>query len=210
MPHKRTPTPEKYCEICRDKLERKSRPHGLESIFHFSIRRYCDRKCQYAAHRAEGANKRKNETSRVCPRCKEDKLLSEFPIRGRNKHNYDPRFGLCRPCDAKRSAKYRLKRFFNVSPTEYLTILAFQGGGCFICGRLEPNRYMPVDHNHKTGMVRGLLCNTCNRLIGAYKESTACFERIVEYLKDPPAPKALGEPRFGVLGPITKHRVSAL
>ena len=46
MPMPRKPTPEKYCEVCGTKLERKRLPSGqLESLFHFGRRKYCNQRC---------------------------------------------------------------------------------------------------------------------------------------------------------------------
>lgn len=41
-----------------------------------------------------------------------------------------------------------------------------------------------VDHDHKTGKVRGLLCNTCNLTLGAFNDSVEKLEGLVEYLKE--------------------------
>ena len=46
---------------------------------------------------------------------------------------------------------------------EYDALLAAQGGGCAICGNPPKTRRLHVDHDHKTGKVRGLLCHRCNR-----------------------------------------------
>src|SRR5437899_4206973 len=46
---------------------------------------------------------------------------------------------------------------------EYDERLAAQGGGCAICGNAPKTRRLHVDHDHKTGKVRGLLCHRCNR-----------------------------------------------
>jgi hypothetical protein len=45
----------------------------------------------------------------------------------------------------------------------YEARLAAQGGVCAICGRPPKTRRLDVDHEHKTGAVRGLLCHRCNR-----------------------------------------------
>ena len=48
---------------------------------------------------------------------------------------------------------------------EYDALLAAQGGGCAICGNAPKTRRLHVDHDHKTGKVRGLLCHRCNRAL---------------------------------------------
>jgi hypothetical protein len=46
---------------------------------------------------------------------------------------------------------------------DYDRLLAAQGGGCAICKAPPKTRRLHVDHDHKTGAVRGLLCHRCNR-----------------------------------------------
>ena len=50
-----------------------------------------------------------------------------------------------------------------VTDDEYARLLEAQGGGCAICGNTPKTRRLDVDHDHKTGKVRGLLCHRCNR-----------------------------------------------
>ena len=52
-----------------------------------------------------------------------------------------------------------------VSDQEYVDRLARQGGGCAICGTTPKTRRLNVDHDHRTGAVRGLLCHRCNRAL---------------------------------------------
>jgi hypothetical protein len=52
-----------------------------------------------------------------------------------------------------------------VSDADYEALLAAQGGGCAICGNPPKTRRLDVDHDHKTGKVRGLLCHRCNRAL---------------------------------------------
>jgi hypothetical protein len=52
-----------------------------------------------------------------------------------------------------------------LSVEEYDAMLKAQGGGCAICGNPPKTRRLDVDHDHKTGKVRGLLCHRCNRAL---------------------------------------------
>lgn len=80
-----------------------------------------------------------------------------------------------------------LKRKFNLTIDEYNTILKNQNGGCRICNRKEnstPNRMLEVDHCHKTGQIRGILCGGCNKAIGLLKDSPILCESAANYLKE--------------------------
>jgi hypothetical protein len=75
----------------------------------------------------------------------------------------------------------------------YAALYAAQGGKCYICRRATGKRKaLAVDHNHRTGEVRGLLCGPCNRgVIGHLRESTAALRRAIRYLLFPPARRVL-------------------
>lgn len=82
----------------------------------------------------------------------------------------------------------RRKRTFGISEDDFQKMLSGQSGACQICrfvfvvgaGReLIPH----VDHCHKTGKVRGLLCTSCNKMLGFAKENLVSLERAIEYLK---------------------------
>lgn len=92
----------------------------------------------------------------------------------------------------KRNADRRVEAVYGISDADYDQILIAQGGTCAICGKARGiRRRLAVDHDHKTGAVRGLLCDPCNRVvIGRY--DTAALTRAITYLLDPPAPRALG------------------
>jgi hypothetical protein len=52
-----------------------------------------------------------------------------------------------------------------LSLDDYERLLAAQGGGCALCGRKPKTRRLDVDHDHRTGKIRGLLCQRCNRAV---------------------------------------------
>ena len=60
-----------------------------------------------------------------------------------------------------------------------------QGGMCACCGdRLSAGRGTHVDHDHKTGVVRGLLCRRCNHMIGGARDNPDILTAGAQYLKD--------------------------
>lgn len=71
-----------------------------------------------------------------------------------------------------------LKKMYGITLQEYENLLAKQNGVCAICGGKETTksndgfpRRMPVDHDHATGKIRGLLCTQCNRGLGMFGEN---------------------------------------
>jgi hypothetical protein len=76
---------------------------------------------------------------------------------------------------------------FDLTKEDYEKLLEIQGGKCAICGveySGKKKRRLSVDHDHKTGKVRGILCHDCNWMIGYLerKESPATIIKLIEYL----------------------------
>lgn len=78
-----------------------------------------------------------------------------------------------------------------------------------MCGRAPaPGKNLNVDHDHKTGLLRGLLCWRCNRRVVADHrdpDGTFLLRQAAQYLEDPPAIGVVGEV-FGRKGRITNKR----
>jgi hypothetical protein len=92
-------------------------------------------------------------------------------------HPECPRYileGLCKPC-------WRRRKLYRMEPHQYDTMLANQGGRCAVrdC-KAEPT---DVDHCHKTGVVRGLLCNQHNRVAGQANDDPVILRNTAEYLE---------------------------
>jgi len=83
-----------------------------------------------------------------------------------------------------RARKNRLARIYNLSVEEYDSKLNAQNGKCAICSELPVNnKLLSVDHCHKTGKVRGLLCHKCNAALGMLREDINIFNSAISYLK---------------------------
>lgn len=80
------------------------------------------------------------------------------------------------------------KKLYGITEEDYLRMLAEQKGVCKICLQQETAKVrdkvkrLSVDHCHKTGEVRGLLCHKCNTTLGKYEDKIETFERFIEYL----------------------------
>lgn len=85
---------------------------------------------------------------------------------------------------AEKAREQRLLKKYGLTIQAYNDLFKKQGGVCAICLRPPKTKRLHVDHDHKSGKVRGLLDYTCNRkLIGRYRYHQAwIFERAWKYL----------------------------
>jgi len=75
---------------------------------------------------------------------------------------------------------------------DYNAMLKAQNFKCSICGHgetaINPRSKkafdLAVDHDHKTGKVRSLLCKSCNTMLGDAKDSTEILTKAIDYLKN--------------------------
>lgn len=85
----------------------------------------------------------------------------------------------------KRKASNRSLKFrYGITLDQRQAMFDAQNGCCKIClCALQPGRGTHLDHDHKTGAVRALLCFRCNHYIGHIKENMESVKRLAEYLK---------------------------
>lgn len=79
--------------------------------------------------------------------------------------------------------KYQLKWKYGLSLEDFDALLAAQGGRCAICPRVLTVRQACVDHDHTTQAVRGILCQTCNTVLGQMDDSPNLLRRAALYLE---------------------------
>lgn len=80
----------------------------------------------------------------------------------------------------KRVPDYSIRRY-GVSLSRFIDLAVSQDGKCAICG---DQTKLCIDHNHKTGKVRGLLCRKCNAGLGLFKDSALNLFRASAYVKE--------------------------
>jgi hypothetical protein len=141
-----------------------------------------------------------------CPKCKKQKSLSDF-----NKSTKRASQGWCRDCANRESREWyrknksrasflrkqwankhvlrdktarkngHLLRLYKISLAQFRAIENSQLGLCACCERLLKRPH--VDHDHKTGKIRALLCGTCNTGIGHFGDDSVRCEKAAAYLR---------------------------
>lgn len=148
--------------------------------------------------------------TKICSLCKKKKSISKFHINSCGKLGRDSRCKICKTTHRKRwyeknrekellerknyyrqhtkesylqstKTNYRLK--YNITLEQYDLMFEMQGGKCAICNLPELNRRLSIDHDHKTGKIRGLLCVRCNVKLSTL-EDNEFVTKAKRYLKN--------------------------
>ena len=137
-----------------------------------------------------------------CPKCKETLPLTGFSS---NKLRQDGLCCYCRKCESKKHrqdhqrlkqnpVKYKeylakernrhLKRTFGITAEDYDQMLSSQNGSCAICEVTEcaSGAALAVDHCHRTGKIRGILCRDCNTSLGKFNDDRNRLRKAIKYL----------------------------
>lgn len=86
------------------------------------------------------------------------------------------------PTSQPRVLTSQQRKQYGISQFEYEELWKFQDGRCQICRSHAPRA---IDHCHKSGKVRGLLCTTCNLGLGSFKDRPELLEMAIYYLAHP-------------------------
>jgi hypothetical protein len=134
-------------------------------------------------------------TEKVCRGCNELKPITAFIQRPKTGY-FESHCVVCMnkardaraeadPVKAKRNEqKNRLRRDFGLTLAQYDYMLAAQGGVCAICKqKCTRHSVLSVDHCHTTGVVRGLLCASCNFAIGFLGDDPAIMRNAADYVE---------------------------
>lgn len=76
---------------------------------------------------------------------------------------------------------YRRKTLYKLTSEAYEAMVKKQGGRCAICD--DDRERLVIDHCHKSGVVRGLLCRTCNLALGYLKDNFVAARKAASYLE---------------------------
>ena len=164
-------------------------------------RTFCSQACYYASLRQDAERLLEERNAKICSQCKEEKPIEEFSIAN---SAWCGRAASCKKCVSAYAKKRRLtkegyeesrnsqlKQNYGMTLEFYNVLLSAQDGVCAICGKPETSkgqggrvRQLSVDHCHKTGTVRGLLCSDCNTALGMFGDDEERLSNAINYLVD--------------------------
>ena len=127
---------------------------------------------------------------KTCSKCGVEKPLEDY---SKEKRRKDGLCGTCRECKAAEHRAYRernpdkrrdnhYRKIYGISLAEFNEMVAQQGGKCKIATCDGPAEHL--DHNHTTGELRGILCNTCNVSLGMACDSPVKLRAQAQYLEE--------------------------
>jgi len=99
----------------------------------------------------------------------------------------------CKACAHRAIARSRDLSIYGLGHDAKDALIKLQGGKCAGCRRRQISKDLATDHNHATGEVRGLLCQTCNqKILGGAYDSLQTLLNLAYYLLRPPARSGSG------------------
>lgn len=135
--------------------------------------------------------------TKTCRVCEEALPVEHYHNKQHGKYGKD---SICKVCSKKKTYAYRqsemsvlskytiarksrLKSKYGLTLEDYEKLFEAQNGVCAICEKREQqNKLLAVDHNHRTGAIRGLLCSLCNTAIGKLGDDPDLVKRALDYL----------------------------
>lgn len=136
---------------------------------------------------------------KFCSRCDTIQPIESF---GKNRSTQDGRTTYCKPCHnlagresrdrAGGAREYHPRRRYGITGADFDAMVEAQGGTCAVCdGKPEH-----VDHDHKTGRVRGILCFNCNQALGNVRDDLTVLQGLMDYLR---------RHRLSLIGPVDEY-----
>jgi hypothetical protein len=124
----------------------------------------------------------------LCSKCGLDKPLEDFP---RNRNTRTGRHCYCKPCHNAQvresrqrvhggSRHYHLTRRYGIGAADVDRMIAEQSGICPICLKRPA---VHVDHDHRSGKVRAIVCEMCNGGLGQFKDSPVLIRNAIAYIE---------------------------
>lgn len=118
-----------------------------------------------------------------CFTCKVEKPLSGFH---KDKTGVHGVYGECKECACARRRNNYYVREYGLSLEEFQALVDLQNSSCAICEDpldLDDRRRTHVDHDHETGIVRGILCVNCNVAIAGLRHNPIILKAAIAYLE---------------------------
>jgi Recombination endonuclease VII len=151
-------------------------------------------KVNYAAHKDKTTEEEREERKAYYKQWRQDNIEQ---VKAKDKERRST------PEGRRLIKHWRLKTHYKMSIEQYEDLLVKQNHECAICEtpQSELRVALGVDHDHKTGKIRGLLCDVCNRAIGLLKDNPILFMRAAAYVDEGVLSKWIEDSRKATASP---------
>lgn len=125
--------------------------------------------------------RKRTKVLKLLKRCGGCKRNLPYSLFSKNKTGKGGYHSLCKECQASRA----YLRLYGITIEQAKRLLEKQGGVCALCDEtLEiPSKVAHVDHCHRSGKVRGILCRQCNTALGKLGDSEESLKKTIIYLR---------------------------
>lgn len=131
--------------------------------------------------------------TKVCNLCNEELPVDFFAKKKAGKYGVRARCKVCtNACERgyysgnpEANKDRHLRKSHGITLEDYREMLAKQDNVCLICGQPETakNKTLAVDHDHSTGVIRGLLCHKCNAGLGHFNDDPSLLRAAIKHLE---------------------------
>lgn len=139
--------------------------------------------CEYPQSEIEFSPSRRLRKYPTCRKCETSASRLYRAANPDKQSDMRRRYRLRTPDQQRHSHRKQVLRRYGLSVERYESLLKGCNGLCEICSMSQTAINLAVDHDHITGVVRGLLCGNCNRAIGIFQDSPELLERAAAYLR---------------------------
>lgn len=144
-------------------------------------------KCNTQKQFNEFYNDKNNKTDGKYSICKQCKHKGTYEWRAKNKKRYNALAVSWRDRNPDKQYATDIKRHYGLTIEQYNEMLKVQSNCCALCPRQhDPSKKrgrLYVDHDHKTGKVRALLCGAHNSMLGYAEDQVEILQKAIDYLK---------------------------
>ena len=138
--------------------------------------------CSNSISRGGNGNVNQVNGYKKCIGCNESKPVSDYHYYNKEKRYHS----FCNECKKEKFKHYQknVGRFlrYDITKDTYEEMYSNQEGKCFLCE--QSFEVLCIDHSHKTGQIRKLLCKDCNSALGLLKENLNTVENLKKYIKN--------------------------
>lgn len=173
-----------HTDVSTEEVETFRRLYAEGNTF-YRIAQITGRNRQTISHWVKGPYRASKSGQRVAPLAKASDGTRLCRSCGKNPARYSESencYRRCEECQSHYYSRYHFRKKYGLGAEDIYAMVEKQQGKCGICGKV-PDYPLHVDHDHRTGAIRGLLCAGCNNALGKFGDGIEGLSKAIEYLR---------------------------